>query len=1099
MPDRVGQQLGNYRLVTLLGQGGYAEVYLGQHVRFKQQAAIKVLNTHLSGQEAEHFLHEAETIAALAHPSIVRVFDFDVQEGIPFLVMDYAPNGSLRQRYPQGQIVPIPQIVSLVKQVASALQYAHEQKFIHRDVKPENMLLGRHQEVLLSDFGLAALAHSSASLITQATVGTLPYMAPEQIEGRPRATSDQYALGVVVYEWLCGSCPFEGSMTEVMVKHLSMPPPPLHERVATILPEIEQVVLRTLAKDPKARFASVADFTAALERASQFTPAYTTRLFSEQPGLGQAAVASYATVGVVSSQPGDPADVDSAADQLIVPPSELVAPPGSSGAPDQASQGSARGGKTSLDLLERDRYFEQLSELFHTVTTGNGRTVLVSGEAGVGKTTLVEQFMSQRCRGARRLWGACEALFTPRPLGPLYDVAAQLGGTLSTLMSRDTERPTLFSALLDDLQKSAIPTVVVFEDVHRADEATLDLIKFLRLSPLSEQAVTHLARQAHRSGEQLYAITGGNPFFVTEVLAGDASGVPMTVRDAVLARVSRCSRAARILLELASVIPSRTERWLLDAVLGSTTSALEECLSSGMLTVDQMMVAFRHELARLAVESTLSPLRKQSLHTQVLLALLSHGEDTPQAARLVHHATGAQDEALVLRYAPMAAQQAATRGAHRQAAAQYATALCYVDRLPLEHQAELLEGRAYECYLTSQAEEAVQAYQAALRIWRQLDRVDKVGHTLRWLSRLSWLLARPLEAEQYAAEAVHLLETLPPGAELTMAYSNRAQLYVHAHDNTQAVWWGERAIALAESLGDVETLVHALNTVGTAQLQGQDEQGRANLERSLRIALERGWEDHASRAYNNLAWCAVDAHDYARAAHYLQDGIAYCTEHDLDRVATYLRAYQAHARFEQGAWDNAAQEATDLLDRYRLAPVIKILALVVLGWVRVRRGDPGSAAVLDEARTLALATGELRGIAPVALACAEAAWLQGNQEQCLAEARVGYDLALAHDANPWTLGELCVWMWRADGLSSAPGSIAEPFARQISGDWQGAAALWAQIGCPYEQALALIDGDVEAQLSALSIFERLGAQPAMALVRQRLRQQGIPVAEEQEN
>src|SRR5712692_9248272 len=225
MADRVGQQLGNYRLVALLGQGGFAEVYLGQHLRLTLQAAIKVLHTLLVRSEAEHFSQEAETIAKLTHPSIVRVFDFDVQEGAPFLVMDYAPNGSLRQRYPKGSVVPLPQILSSVKQVAAALQYAHDQKFIHRDVKPENMLLGRHEEMLLSDFGLAALAHSSASLSTQEAIGTLPYMAPEQIEGHPRPASDQYALGIVVYEWLCGERPFEGSMSVVMVQHLSMPPP----------------------------------------------------------------------------------------------------------------------------------------------------------------------------------------------------------------------------------------------------------------------------------------------------------------------------------------------------------------------------------------------------------------------------------------------------------------------------------------------------------------------------------------------------------------------------------------------------------------------------------------------------------------------------------------------------------------------------------------------------------------------------------------------------------------------------------------------------------------------------------------------------------
>ena len=454
-----------------------------------------------------------------------------------------------------------------------------------------------------------------------------------------------------------------------------------------------------------------------------------------------------------------------------------------------------------------------------------------------------------------------------------------------------------------------------------------------------------------------------------------------------------------------------------------------------MLSLDHTTVAFRHELARQAIESTLSPLRQQTLHRQVLQAMLDHAENASQTARLVHHALGAHDGTLVARYAPLAAKQAAAQGAHREAAAHYATALQVANQLPLERQAELLEGRAYECYLTSQMEEAVQARQAALRIWRKLDRSDQVGHTLRWLSRLSWFLGKSGEAEQYAAEAVQLLETLPPDARLAMAYSNRAQLAMLADNTAEAVRWGERAIALAESLGDAETLVHALNNVGTALLTAQDEQGRAHLERSLQLALERGWEEHVARAYTNLACCAVMTRDYPLAERFLQEGLAYCAEHDLDSWATYMGAWQARAKFEQGSWDDAAQEATRVLERYRLPAAAKIPALVVLGWVRLRRGDPGSAVLLDEARTLALATGELQRI--------------------------------------------------------VPGPIAEPFARQIAGDWQGAAALWAQIGCPYEQALALADGDAEGMRNALALFERLGAQPVMALVRRRLRQQGV--------
>jgi ABC-type transport system substrate-binding protein/tRNA A-37 threonylcarbamoyl transferase component Bud32 len=298
MADRSGQQFGNYRLVRLLGQGGYAEVYLGQHLRLSQQAAIKVLHTHLTDSEAEHFQQEAQTISQLLHPSIIRVFDYDVQDGVPFLVMDYAAGGSLRQRYPKGNAVPLPQIVSYVKQVAEALQYAHEQKLIHRDVKPENMLLGRRDEVLLSDFGIATIAHSSGSLSTKEAVGTLVYMAPEQIEGHPRAASDQYALGCVVYEWLCGTRPFEGSPTEVMVQQLSMPPPPLHEKVTTIPLGVEEVVLRALAKDPKVRFASVRDFAVALELASQLAYSPTAQIPGEQAAPGSPAVTAFATVAM---------------------------------------------------------------------------------------------------------------------------------------------------------------------------------------------------------------------------------------------------------------------------------------------------------------------------------------------------------------------------------------------------------------------------------------------------------------------------------------------------------------------------------------------------------------------------------------------------------------------------------------------------------------------------------------------------------------------------------------------------------------------------------------------------------------------------------
>ena len=268
MADRVGQQFGNYRLNRLLGQGGFADVYLGQHIYLNTQSAIKVLQTRLIDDDFESFLNEARTIAGLTHPHIVRVLDFGIEGDIPFLVMEYAPHGNLRQRHPKGVPLPLDAIVSYTSQVAAALQYAHDRKLIHRDVKPENMLLGVNDEVLLSDFGLVLAVQSSRQQNTQDAIGTLAYMAPEQLQGKPRPASDQYALAVIVYEWLSGDRPFHGNFTEVASQHMLVAPPSLREKLPTISPQIEYVVQKALAKDPHQRFAAVQMFAKALEQAS---------------------------------------------------------------------------------------------------------------------------------------------------------------------------------------------------------------------------------------------------------------------------------------------------------------------------------------------------------------------------------------------------------------------------------------------------------------------------------------------------------------------------------------------------------------------------------------------------------------------------------------------------------------------------------------------------------------------------------------------------------------------------------------------------------------------------------------------------------------
>ena len=268
MTNHIAEQFGNYRLVRHLGRGAFSDVYLGIHVHLKTPAAIKLLHTELTSSDVEKFRNEARTIARLEHPHIVRVLDFGIEDHTPFFVMVYAPNGTLRQRHPKGSILSLATIVSYVTQIAGALQFAHNQKFIHRDIKPENMLLGGQNEVLLSDFGFVQIAQSSVSQSTKEMAGTIPYMAPEQFHGRPRFASDQYSLGIVVYEWLTGDRPFQGSVLEIATQHMMNTPPPPRVKNPTVPLEVEEVLLTTLAKDPQQRFATVQAFANALRQAS---------------------------------------------------------------------------------------------------------------------------------------------------------------------------------------------------------------------------------------------------------------------------------------------------------------------------------------------------------------------------------------------------------------------------------------------------------------------------------------------------------------------------------------------------------------------------------------------------------------------------------------------------------------------------------------------------------------------------------------------------------------------------------------------------------------------------------------------------------------
>lgn len=771
------------------------------------------------------------------------------------------------------------------------------------------------------------------------------------------------------------------------------------------------------------------------------------------------------------------------------------------------------------DLLERSRELALLEKSLDAVrSSGQGRVVVLGGEAGVGKTSLLRRFCADQRESTRILSGYCDPLFTPRPLGPLLDMAESAGGEFREALSAGRELHELVAALVRTVGLGA-PTILVFEDVHWADEATLDVLRVLirriedvpalvvlayrddelewshplrrtlgelathrsvtriKLASLSPEAVAELAEPHAVDAGELYRKTAGNPFFVVEALASGGDRIPWTVREAVLARAARLSAQARVVLDAVALVPPHAELWLLETLLDGPPDDLEQCLASGMLRAEPSGIVFRHELARLAIEESVAPNRALQIHRRALSALADPPDGGADLARLAHHAEAARDARSVLAYAPAAGARAAALGAHREAAAQFARALRFADGLPPRKRAELLERQAEACYVTDQYDQGIEAFERALDIYRREGDRLREGDVLGRLSDILWCPGRVLESELRAREAVTLLESFPAGRELAQAYAALAASCARAERLDEAHTWASRALDLAEGLGDDEIAVNALLSI--------------DAERALERARRAGLPRHVSHGLSTLAgittvWCR-----FPEADRFVADGLAYCGERGLELSQLYLLAARARLELDHGRWTDAADSAETVLRIHRTSTSPRIGALCVLALVRARRGDPGWAELLDEASGLAEPTGELPRLAPVAVARAETAWLSGDRDGVAAATDAVLPLAVELGSGP-LLGALAAWR-RLAGLESEPVSvpIPEPYGLQAAGEWSKAALLWSELDCPYEAALALAQTGEEASLRrALEDLRALGARPAAAIVSRRLRALG---------
>jgi DNA-binding CsgD family transcriptional regulator len=725
-------------------------------------------------------------------------------------------------------------------------------------------------------------------------------------------------------------------------------------------------------------------------------------------------------------------------------------------------------------------------------------------------------------------WGACENLSTPEVLLPLRDIVRASGESFDA----GADHIQSFESLLRLLSAGSKPALLVIEDVHWADTATLDLIRFLArrvarvralilityrdeevdsrspvrnllgeapagsvermaLAPLSLAAVTSLAATHGRRGEELFALTAGNAFLVTEALAVEGDMPTDAVRDSTLARASRLGPAARVVLDAVSIFPRRAETAVVaDLVKGAIDAGLDECVEKGMLSLEGGILHFRHELARRAIEASIAPARRRALHQKVVDVLKRRSDG--RASEIAHHAERAGDAAAVLKFARRAGEEAERAGAPREAAAHFAAVLRLRETLDSSQLVEVLEHHAEQAYLMGAADIAMVSMTEAADLRRRANDTLGLGRDLSRLTRFAWMCGRRADAEAFVEEAIAVLQTVPPGPELAWAYSHQSQLDMLASRMGSAIAWGERALELATRLQQKEIIVHALGNIGSARVDdGSTDLGE--LERSFDLAVAGRYHDHVERAACNLTCTSYWRRDYRAALDYISRGVAYATALELTHWEGYLRGWRSMVRFDQGDWTGAEEEALEINRRTYAADVYRFPALITLARLRLRRGDPDAETPLEAARRLSAAMSELQRSVYVAVVTAESAWLESAGapagEEAKAELRGVHALAVAADSL-WVIEDCALWLSILGEKVTGTERFTTPFREHCEGRWEEAAAGWRSHGCPYEEALALSNADEAAQRQALEIFDRLGAAPAAARLRRQMRASG---------
>jgi DNA-binding CsgD family transcriptional regulator/tetratricopeptide (TPR) repeat protein len=778
-----------------------------------------------------------------------------------------------------------------------------------------------------------------------------------------------------------------------------------------------------------------------------------------------------------------------------------------------------------MRLIERESQLAALHQYADEASQRHGRLVLISGEAGVGKSVLLEEF-AQGLEDARWLWAACDGLFTPAALGPLLDIASQLDGELLRLCRAEARRDQLYGALLGQLGDLESLTVLAIEDVHWADEATLDLLSYLgrriqhlrvlllvtyrddalavddplrltlgtlasqratrrlSLATLSVGGVGILAQGSGIDAAELHQLTAGNPFFVTEVVQAGSDALPASVRDAVLARTRTLKTQARDALEVAALIGSRMQSELLVTLIDDPL-IMDELISRGLLIKDGDDLRFRHEIARVAVEAAIPPYRKAAIHTKIMDALLSSGSDDD--ARLAFHGEGAGRTDLVLWYGSRAGRRASELWAHREAAAQYGRALRAASDSDIRTRAELSDALAHELALLDRWEESAKMRTAALQLWREAQDPGRQSRSMREFSKAMWRLCRGPECIQAAEAALALAEPLGQGLELAQAYESLAYRRMRKGRHSEAIALARQARKIAEQFGLSDVMSDALVAEAyVVRVMGGN--WTVPMQAALEAALSGNHEEQAGRVFALMYLMYSTDLRHGEGEQCYTQAVAYCEEHDIGTFAVCLQGERTAYLEKIGRWDECVSLAHALLYRYTLSPWNRLKPLCSMAKVMARRGQQGCWPYLDEAIESAMRLGEPDWIVPVGMARTEAYWLEGHLDAAISELGRVRDVAagLPVAQRAW----VALWNRRLTGITDV--IDLEPFASQLAGNAPHAAELWDRLGYGYEAALALLDTKDEALLrESLTRLTDLGAVAAARLVRRTMRELGI--------